>query len=43
MASHDVSLVASYCDTALIIESGKAKLFNDVQEAVEVYTWLRSA
>lgn len=43
MASHDVNLVASYCDTALIIESGRAKLFSDVDEAVEVYTWLRSA
>lgn len=43
MASHDVSLVASYCDNALIIESGRAKLFDDVGEAVEVYTWLRSA
>lgn len=43
MASHDVNLVASYCDTALIIESGKAKMFHDVQEAVEVYTWLRAA
>lgn len=43
MASHDVNLVTSYCDTALIIESGKAKLFHDVNEAVEVYTWLRTA
>lgn len=43
MASHDVNLVASYCDTALIIESGRAKLFSDVNEAVEVYTWLRAA
>ncbi|WP_191557877.1 ABC transporter ATP-binding protein [Brevundimonas aurantiaca] len=43
MASHDVNLVASYCDTALIIESGRAKIFDDVEEAVEVYTWLRSA
>lgn len=43
MASHDVSLIASYCDKALIIESGRAKMFEDVQEAVEVYTWLRAA
>lgn len=43
MASHDVHLVASYCDTALIIESGRAKMFSDVAEAVEVYTWLRAA
>lgn len=43
MASHDVHLIASYCDRALIIESGRAKMFEDVQEAVEVYTWLRAA
>ncbi|WP_374386181.1 ABC transporter ATP-binding protein [Brevundimonas sp.] len=43
MASHDVNLIASYCDKALIIESGRAKMFEDVQEAVEVYTWLRAA
>lgn len=43
MASHDTSLVASYCDRALIIESGKAKIFEDVHEAVDVYSWLRAA
>lgn len=43
MASHDTSLVSSYCDRALIIESGKAKLFEDVAEAVDIYTWLRAA
>lgn len=43
MASHDVHLVASYCDTALIIESGRAKMFNDVEEALDVYSWLRAA
>ncbi|WP_292047178.1 MULTISPECIES: ABC transporter ATP-binding protein [unclassified Brevundimonas] len=43
MASHDTNMVASYCEQALIIESGKAKLFDDVGEAVEVYTWLRSS
>lgn len=43
MASHDTTLVASHCDRALIIESGKAKLFEDIEEAVDVYTWLRAA
>lgn len=43
IASHNVDLVASYCDRALIIESGKAKVFDDVAEAVEVYSWLRVA
>lgn len=43
MASHDVQMIANYCDRALIIESGRAKIFHDIQEAVEVYTWLRAA
>ena len=43
MASHDTALISSYCDRALIIESGKAKLFEDVAEAVDIYTWLRAA
>lgn len=43
MASHDLNLIAHYCDRALVIESGKAKIFDDIDEAVEVYTWLRAA
>ncbi len=43
MASHDTHLIASHCTRALIIESGKAKMFDDIGEAVDVYTWLRAA
>lgn len=43
MASHNVQLIADYCDRALIIESGRAKMFEDIQEAVDVYVWLRVA
>lgn len=43
MASHDTNLVAHYCDRAIIIESGKCKIFEDVAEAVEIYSWLRTA
>lgn len=43
MASHELHLISHYCDRALIIESGQAKIFNDIEEAVEVYTWLRAA
>ncbi len=42
MASHDVITIRSVCDRALIIESGKAKFFDDVAEAIDVYTWLRA-
>lgn len=43
MASHDTHLVTSYCERALIIESGRARMFDDVSQAVETYTWLRAA
>ncbi|WGM32271.1 ABC transporter ATP-binding protein [Brevundimonas sp. NIBR11] len=43
MASHDTHLVAHHCDRAIIIESGQCKMFDDVGEAVEIYSWLRAA
>jgi capsular polysaccharide transport system ATP-binding protein len=43
MASHDTRLLEAYCDRAVILESGRAKLFDDVAEAVEIYSWLRAA
>lgn len=43
MASHDMHLISKHCDRALIVESGKAKVFADVDEAIDIYSWLRSA
>jgi len=43
MASHDMHLIGALCERALIIESGKARVFDDVAEAIDVYTWLRAA
>ncbi|WP_413297586.1 ABC transporter ATP-binding protein [Brevundimonas phoenicis] len=43
MASHDTHLVAHLCDRALIIESGKAKIYHDIAEAIDVYSWLRAS
>ncbi|MEJ8406362.1 ATP-binding cassette domain-containing protein [Brevundimonas vesicularis] len=43
MASHDTGLIQSNCDRALLIEGGKAKVFDDINEAVEIYKWLRTA
>ena len=43
MASHDTHLVGSYCDRALIVESGRAKVFDDIEEAMDIYAWLRAA
>lgn len=43
MASHDMHLIARHCSRALIIESGKAKIFDDIEEAIDIYVWLRAA
>lgn len=42
MASHDMHSIRTICDRALIIESGQVKIFDDVDEGVEIYTWLRA-
>jgi capsular polysaccharide transport system ATP-binding protein len=42
MASHDMNLISALCERALVIESGTAKLFDDVEEGVDVYKWLRA-
>jgi len=43
MASHDMHMIGSLCDRALVIEGGRARLFDDVAEAIDIYTWLRAA
>ncbi len=43
LASHNTDLISGYCDRALLVESGKAKIFEDIGEAVEIYRWLRTA
>lgn len=43
MASHDMNMISSLCDRALVIEGGKAKIFDDVDEAIDVYNWLKAA
>ena len=43
MASHDTHLVTEQCDRAIVIESGRARMFEDVAEAADVYAWLRAA
>ena len=43
MASHDIHLIGRLCDKALIIESGRARMFSNVDEALDIYSWLRSA
>ena len=43
LASHNMHLLQSICDRALIIESGVARIFNDIEEGIEVYQWLQAS
>lgn len=43
LASHNVEIITQHCTRALLIESGKAKVFEDITEAVDIYKWLRTA
>jgi capsular polysaccharide transport system ATP-binding protein len=38
IASHNLDFLRVHCTRAIVIESGRAKLFDDVSEAIEVYT-----
>jgi capsular polysaccharide transport system ATP-binding protein len=38
IASHSLEYLRSHCTKAIVIESGRSKLFHDVGEAIEVYT-----
>lgn len=43
IASHDTNLIKRYCDRALLVESGQARIFEDIEEAVDIYAWLRGS
>lgn len=42
IASHEMATVRARCDRALIIEGGRCKVIEDIDEAIDIYTWLRS-
>jgi capsular polysaccharide transport system ATP-binding protein len=37
IASHDLEFLREYCDRAIVIEGGRAKLFEDIDLAIEIY------
>lgn len=43
MASHDMNIIAATCQRALVLEGGQLRMFEDVEEAIDVYTWLKTA
>jgi capsular polysaccharide transport system ATP-binding protein len=38
-----MNIIAAHCTRAIIVEGGRAKLFDDIEEGIDVYTWLRAA
>lgn len=42
MASHDMHLIAAHCERALIIDRGRARVFDDIDHAVALYQGLRA-
>lgn len=42
MASHDMGMITRLCDHALIIEGGRTRMFDDIEQAVDIYSWLRA-
>ncbi len=43
MASHDVDLIGSYCERAIVLDRGRVKVVDDIEEALDIYRWLRAA
>jgi capsular polysaccharide transport system ATP-binding protein len=37
IASHDLKFIENVCHSAIIVESGRAKMFDDVELAIEIY------
>jgi len=37
VASHDLHFILKQCQTAIVVESGRAKLFDDINLAVDIY------
>ncbi len=42
IASHNLNLIRTYCDTALVLHSERASIFNNIDEAIDFYGTLSS-
>jgi len=40
LVSHDTNIVRKYCDKALILKSGRGKVFDDIDLAIKIYATL---
>ena len=41
IASHDMNLLSNVATSAIIIDQGTSRTYNDVNEAIEIYRWLQ--
>ena len=40
LVSHDVSIIRQYCQKALVMKSGRGRVFDDIEAALEIYRTL---
>ena len=40
LASHDLNIVRSYCDKALLLKAGRGRVFDDLDLAIDIYNTL---
>ena len=40
MVSHEIDVIEEFCDSAIIMQNGELKFYNDLQEAIEIYSKL---
>ncbi|WP_327327204.1 ABC transporter ATP-binding protein [Ensifer adhaerens] len=40
LISHDIGIIKSYCDKALILKAGRGRVFDDIDFAVDIYSSL---
>lgn len=40
VASHDIEFIRNHCETAIVVDSGRAKMFDDLELAIQIYAGL---
>lgn len=40
LASHDLNIIRSYCDKALLLKAGRGRVFGDIDLAIDIYNTL---
>jgi capsular polysaccharide transport system ATP-binding protein len=40
LVSHDIGIIRSFCDRALVLKNGRGRVFNDIDLALDIYSSL---